>query len=962
MKLSKVLSLVLAVVMLFGMQTFAFTDVAATANYAEAVQVLSALDIINGYEDGTFKPEGKITRAEYAAIVCRILDMGDAGANQVGGYFTDVEADHWASGYIATASQLGIVNGMGDGTFAPSAEVTYEQAIAMLVRALGYELKAQTMGGYPTGYMMIANQESITVGTANTAGGASRATVARLTYNALTVPLMEQYTWGSDEYIAPLEDESILWSKLNAVKAEATIAVVPLDKEKTDVTLTTPDFDKVADANGYSLPGTVKINGVDLAGLQGLKATVILDASDDTEAKLVCVVPKAGKNVEITVKPAMMAEVSTADGYVEYYKTNDDDRTTKIKVPTGGLNVYTNLVNNGVITVGGATGDVAYRFVDTDNNGEFETVFVDNEKVFVVGNVNTNSNKIFRSTDPNALCTYTDASLILDPENENLAWTIKDAEGNALEIADIEAGDVVAVKESYDGSTYTVYEITVSNETVEGTITETFAETAKVGGTTLNKFKIGDADYSLLTNGTMTPGDEITAKVYGDKVIAYEVKEGVKNLGMVIAAYRGEDFGVTYQLQVLTQKGEIVTLDLADKVNGATPSYGSTALLQAAYPKGDLIAYSLNKAGEIKAIDVQTGYNSATAKVLKQNVDKIQAGSATYKATAEKLGSYYITDNTVIYTTEVAKNLVTKEKAAIASDSVFQDGETYDYSVIYNDSKEAMVVVLFEAAAQIDYTTSPIAITKVAQVTVEGETRTKLFGYVDGEEAEIIIAENAEVTTDSTADPALYTIVGVGDIALFTTNAAGEMTKAFILADKVVGNQYMVIDNACTGTQDDEDASVNGHYVTLDMAAVNVTTAAEAQTKAGTVMSTGAADIALKGFGVAGRAYKVQGNVLRVLFDADYAASFDGTTTRAYTNLVDEDRIHDYTVNANAVAYLYNAKTGKINVTTLLDAETDWTTMDKDNGDQMDNDDFVYAYNYDGETKLVLIIDVNGDN
>ncbi len=957
MKLSKVLSLVLAVVMLFGMQTFAFTDVAATANYAEAVQVLSALNIINGYEDGTFKPEGKITRAEYAAIVCRILDMGDAGANQVGGYFTDVAADHWASGYIATASQLGIVNGMGDGTFAPEAEVTYEQSVAMLVRALGYERKAQSMGGYPTGYMMIANQESITVGTANTAGGAARSTVARLTYNALTVPMMDQVSWGSEEQFRPIDTQSLLWTKLDAVKAEVTIASVPLSKEATDVTLGTGTVDKVAQANSYVIPATAKINGVDLVGLQGLKATVILDKSDDAETKLVTVVSKAGKNVEITVDPAMMAEVATGDGYVEYYKTNDDDRVTKIKVLTAGLTTYKNLESGNYATdvaIGGNPGDIAYRFVDTDNNGAYDTVFVDSEQVFVVGSVNTGSNKIFRSTDSNAMTTFTGASLTLDPENDNLAWSIKDTAGNTLDIADIEAGDIVAVKTSNVGSD-TYYEITVSNEVVEGVVAETFVETAKVGGTTLNKFKIGDADYMLLDGSAMTPGDTITAKVYGDKVVSYTVAEGIQNFGMVIAANRAEDFGVTYQLQVLTQKGELVTLDLAEKVNGATPSYATTAALTAAYPVGDLIAYELNKAGEIKAVDVETSYVPASAKVL-DTTDKMAAGTAQYKASSEKLGSYYITENTVVYTTEVAKALITKEDVAIASTEMFQEDVNYNYAVIYNSDKEAMVVVLFEAAAQIDMNTYPIAVTKLATVTVEGETRTKLFGYVNGEEVEIILADDADTAASTLA---------VGDIAMFTTNAAGEMTKALVLAEnlaggyKVMANSYNTVLNA--GAQDDEDGDVAGKYINLFTSAINVTNATEADSAAGTAMGIGST-VTLKGFGVAGKAYRVQGNMLRVIDANDYALTFDGTAVRDYTNTVDEDRINDFAVNANAVAYLYNANTGKIKVTTLLDAETDYTTMDYQHGDQLDNDDLVYAYNYDGETKLVLIIDVNGDN
>ncbi len=937
MKLSKVLSLVLAVVMLFGMQAFAFTDVAATASYAEAVQVLSALDIINGYEDGTFKPEGKITRAEYAAIVCRVLDMEDAGANKVGGYFTDVTADHWASGYIATASQLGIINGMGDGTFAPEAEVTYEQAIAMLVRALGYEKKAQSIGGYPTGYMVIANQESITVGTSNTAGGASRGTVARLTYNALTVPMMDQTSWGTDEKFEPIPTQSLLWTKLDAVKADVTIASVPLSKEATDVTLGTATVDKVAQANGYVVPGTAKINGVDLVGMQGLKATVILDKSDDAETKLVTVVAKAGKNVEVTIEPEMLANKNNA-GYVEYYKTNDDDRVSKLKLE-GTPATYVNLETGSYaadVTVGGGAGDVAYRYVDTDNNGSYDTVFVDNEKVFVVGNVNTNSNKIFRSTDSNAMTTFTGASLTLDPEDDNLAWSIKDTAGNALDIADIKAGDVVAVKTSNVGSD-TYYEITVSNETVEGVVAETFVETAKVGGATLNKFKIGDADYMLLDGSAMTPGDSITAKVYGDKVVSYTVAEGVQNFGMVIAANRAEDFGVTYQLQVLTQKGELVTLDLADKVNGVTPSYATTTALATAYPKGDLIAYELNKAGEIKAVDVETSYVPASANVL-DTTDKMITGTAQYKASSEKLGSYYITENTIVYTTEVAKALITKEDVAIASTEMFQEDVDYDYAVIYNSDKEAMVVVLFEAAAQIDYNTYPIAVTKLATVTVEGETRTKLFGYVNGEETEIIVADDADANVLA---------LTVGDIAMFTTNAAGEIAKADILVNKS-GSDIIVKANFAADDADTESAYRNVTFSTID-------------TSAAGCMSTAPTALNLKGFAAAGKAYRIQGNMLRLVTAMDYASTFVGGN-RDYTNLVDEDLIQDYAVNANAVAYLYDTATGKYTVTTLLDAETDYTTMDYQLGSQIDNDDLVYVYNYDGETKLVLIVDVASDN
>ena len=61
---------------------------------------------------------------------------------------------------------------------------------------------------------------------------------------------------------------------------------------------------------------------------------------------------------------------------------------------------------------------------------------------------------------------------------------------------------------------------------------------------------------------TLTPGDEIVAKVYGNKIVSYDVREGVKNYGVVLATNTDTDFDTTYQLQLLTSGGKITTLNL----------------------------------------------------------------------------------------------------------------------------------------------------------------------------------------------------------------------------------------------------------------------------------------------------------------------------------------------------------------------------------------------------------------
>lgn len=163
-----------------------FPDVSDYADYAEAVVGLAAMGIIAGDEKGNFNPNATITRAETATIICRLMGMEEeAKANRRQAY-DDVPASHWASGYISQATELGVFNGDGSGNFRPGDNVTYEQIIKMLVCVVGYEEDAQEVGGWPNGYIAIAEELGISSGlyfgqTANV----PRNMVAQLVYNTM---------------------------------------------------------------------------------------------------------------------------------------------------------------------------------------------------------------------------------------------------------------------------------------------------------------------------------------------------------------------------------------------------------------------------------------------------------------------------------------------------------------------------------------------------------------------------------------------------------------------------------------------------------------------------------------------------------------------------------------------------------------------------------------------------------
>ena len=115
----------------FWSQTNNYSDVSEDAWYNNAVSTLSNAGIIDGYEDGTFKPDGNITRAEFATIAVRFFEATYDG----GDLFSDI-AGHWAQDYINEAANAGIVDGYPDGTFQPQQLITRAEAVTMVNRTI----------------------------------------------------------------------------------------------------------------------------------------------------------------------------------------------------------------------------------------------------------------------------------------------------------------------------------------------------------------------------------------------------------------------------------------------------------------------------------------------------------------------------------------------------------------------------------------------------------------------------------------------------------------------------------------------------------------------------------------------------------------------------------------------------------------------------------------------------------
>ena len=187
--LKKVLALVLAVVMIFGVMSLTsatFTDDAKVSN-TEAVEVMAGLQILTGYTDGSYQPAGNVTREEMATIICKMLLGPDVAKTLVQGTsnFKDVAANRWSAGYIEYCANLGIIDGYGDGTFNPAGNVTIGEAAKMLLVAAGIK-GTYTGADWLVNVTANATKAGILPTTVDVRATATRDQVALYAFNALT--------------------------------------------------------------------------------------------------------------------------------------------------------------------------------------------------------------------------------------------------------------------------------------------------------------------------------------------------------------------------------------------------------------------------------------------------------------------------------------------------------------------------------------------------------------------------------------------------------------------------------------------------------------------------------------------------------------------------------------------------------------------------------------------------------
>lgn len=173
--------------------SFAFAQEEYVVKYSEEAELLEAVGILDGEKT---ELSDKMTRGEFAEIYTNILNDGKI-ADDTESKFLDVSTDSKYFNATAFMSSMGYMTGHTDGTFRPDGFISYNEAMSVIVKILGYGVKATARGGYPTGYRIVANEIGLLSGAkAENENAITVDEACRLIYNSLFIAISEEISFG----------------------------------------------------------------------------------------------------------------------------------------------------------------------------------------------------------------------------------------------------------------------------------------------------------------------------------------------------------------------------------------------------------------------------------------------------------------------------------------------------------------------------------------------------------------------------------------------------------------------------------------------------------------------------------------------------------------------------------------------------------------------------------------------
>lgn len=797
--LKKVISSVAALTMVASsVAAFAvdFPDVESTASYAQAVQELSALDVISGYDDGTFGPDKLVTRAEITKmIVDALAERSSAEASTESTKFADVSADHWAKGYINQGVANGFIAGMSDTEFDPDANVTYVQAQKMLVSAIGYEIYAQAQGGWPTGYKTYAASLDITKGISGITDNTelTRAQVAQMIDNAMDAPLCVIASWKTEwngTRTPNLETrdgkegrayETLFTEKHDAYKVYGRVTETSktgsVDTDKVTFQVEKADnFDDQEVKADSPVSEDMYIGDSKADNYLRTYSQALIQKNDDDEFTILSIAAAAA-NKSVTVASEDFDENKSTDEALYFFPAGTTKGSTKYQLDTtNGVKIYINGVESSKSIAelrdyldknetASVTLQKEAEVGSTSTSAKYNTIMVSSYVTAIVDEVIDKTNETSVNFD-----TYSSgiqAKMTVNKDDDNYTYSFK-LDGKEIEAKDLQQNDVLNISYDTTGSfrESSFYDVIVTRNVVDG-----------VKCTSINdskgEYTIGGTKYKAAEGMDIDVETSTEYSLYLDhfgRIAKADENSVSKNYGVLKNIYKKA--GGDYMAQIITKKGteEEYKVDsdnvkayksylVKSDADGAV--YDSTNKKTDAYPK-QVVEYSVSSSSN--KITIKNG-----------GVIAPTTADAEYKESGNKIGSVKMADSTVILD---LSEVDTKDTYSVVSS--LNDGSNY-VAYGYDKSKSDNTyrfVIITEGTSSVFNSETQLAIFNGSEVVDNDGDKTAYNLVVNGEEKQFILDDDVVITGnkgETVADNAF----DEGDVLVYATNSEGYISRIY---------------------------------------------------------------------------------------------------------------------------------------------------------------------------------------
>lgn len=675
-----------------------FTDVAGTDDQ-EAVSALSALGIYQDlYEDIVFEPDKDVTRGEFAMLLANLSGY-DASDREAVTRYTDVRVTDPYATAILRLTAAGVLSGNGDGTFGAENTVTFGEAVAGLVNALGYRPHAMDRGGYPAGYLYQANYLGLASGLNLTEGvKMTRGTMSRLIYNSLEVDIAKAVGFQNNADGEPentysvVKGQNVLTEYLKLGVAEGVVAAT----EETGLDAA----ENRAPDDACVIAGEVyRSGGLDLSAYLGRGVKAYYEKDDIRTLRYIMVWD--------TKETVILADdIVGFENRMLEYQEKDAKASRRIEIKSDADVIYNGIAYPDYVPEDFMIRDGQITLIDNNRDNKYEVVWITEYMTAVVSAVQAKDRRIYLDKPSAAVLD------LKDVDEDQL--TVLDKEGKAGGLTDLAADMVITVAASRDKSKY---QIQYSGDQLNGAVTMVGEDTFEVDyiprkvvpgfKDQLRKLGVDYAGTFLLDAGGRIAqvleyqSDQVLYGYYCD----YEIDD---------------TFDISLRFRIYSQEGKMEELIVADKVEVDGVDCAAAGLIKDArfvvqnggkpYPNQRMVKFGRNGRGELDYLVTSDSVSSTELEEDEKLIGRSLDG-VSYKASSKIFSKVaFLTENTITFKVPMAPESDPaacagfSEKAFSVNQLMLSDNQKYTNIEAFDvdEGGACKIVILKEAYSTTD--------------------------------------------------------------------------------------------------------------------------------------------------------------------------------------------------------------------------------------------------------------------